>query len=283
MLDYLNVFRMDLKDLIEIVLVAYLIYRILLIYSGTRAFQIMFGFVVLVTVYALAQALQLGLITYILSQVFTYGAFALIVVFQPELRTALAQLGRTRWFRAFTRLEEKEVVDEIVKAADRLSRAKIGAIIAIEREVELADFVDQGTPVNAEVSAELLATIFTPYSPLHDGAVIVKRKQILYAGSIVLRLSESPVVDRSLGTRHRAALGLSEETDALVVVVSEETGQLSLAHRGQLFRGLRPEELGDRLSTGGEPGALPESVPVQTPVADAQETPAAAQAPTRHR
>jgi len=252
-LELLNFLHIGWKDLFEILLVAFLIYRILLIYTGTRAFQILFGLVLLVTGYALAQLLDLGLITYILSQVFTYGAFALLVVFQPELRNALAQLGRSRVWRLFTKLEQREVVEEIAQAAERLARAKIGGMIAIERDVDLHDFVQRGTPLHADLSAELLTTIFTPYSPLHDGVVFIKGDQIESAGSVVLRLSESPLVDRSLGTRHRAALGLSEETDASVVVISEETGQISLASGGELVRGLTAEELKARLSNDAAP------------------------------
>ena len=245
-------------DLAEILIVAWLVYRILLMYTGTRAFQVLLGFVFLVSVYVLAQAAGLRLIPYILSQVFTYGAFALIVIFQQEIRTALARLGRSRLFQLFARREQQEVVEEIVRASDRLAKAKIGGIIAIERQVDLANHVDHGTPINAQVTAELLTTIFTPYSPLHDGAVIVRRDQVAYAGSVILRLSESPSLERALGTRHRAALGLSEETDALVVVISEETGQISLAHRGILHRGLRPDDLEARLAAGGEEEISPE-------------------------
>jgi diadenylate cyclase len=262
LLDYLGFLRLDWVDLAEILIVSYLLYRVLLVYTGTRAFQVLIGFVVLVSVYVASQALQLRLIPYLLSQVFTYGAFALIVIFQPELRAGLARLGRTRFFQAFSKLEQQEIMDEIAKAADRLAKAKIGGIIAIEQEVDLLNHVDHGTPLDADLSAELLTTVFTPYSPLHDGAVIVKRDRIANAGSVILRLSESPTVDRSLGTRHRAALGLSEETDALVVVISEETGQISLAHQGRLHRGLRPDELRRRLEAGGrEQAAEPELAP----------------------
>ncbi len=251
-LDYLGFLRLDFKDVAEILIVSFLLYRVLVVYTGTRAFQVLIGFVVLVSIYVASQALQLRLIPYLLSQVFTYGAFALIVIFQPELRAALARLGRTRLFQAFARMEQQEVMDEIAVAADRLAKAKIGGIIAIEQEVDLLNHVDHGTQIDAVLSTELLTTVFTPYSPLHDGAVIVKRNRIAYAGSVILRLSESPTVERSLGTRHRAALGLSEETDALVVVISEETGQISLAHEGRLYRGLRPDELRQRLEAGGE-------------------------------
>lgn len=254
-LDYLSFLRLDLKDVVEIVVVSYVVYRLLIAYAGTRAFQVLVGFVVLVSVYAISQALQLRLVPYILSQVFTYGAFALIVIFQQELRTALARLGRTRWFRLFAAQEQEEVFDAIVDAADRLAKAKIGGIIAVQREVDLSAHVDEGTPVDAEVSPELLATIFSPYSPLHDGAVIVHQDRIASAAAIILRLSQSPLIDRGMGTRHRAAIGLSEETDALVVVISEETGQISLAHRGLLIRDLKADELRRRLKAEDEAGS----------------------------
>lgn len=246
-LDYLTFLRLDLKDIVEILVVTYLVYRILVAYAGSRAFQVLVGFVVLVSVYAVSRALQLRLLPYLLSQVFTYGAFALIVVFQQELRTALARLGRTRMFRLFAGHEKEEVFDAIVDAADRLARAKIGGIIAIQREVDLSSHVDNGTTLDATISPELLTTVFSPYSPLHDGAVIVRQDRVASAAAVILRLSQSPLIDRTMGTRHRAAIGLSEETDALVVVISEETGQISLAHRGLLTRDLRPEELRERL------------------------------------
>ena len=248
-LDYLGFLRLDWTDVVEIVVVSYLVYRLLVAYAGTRAFQVLLGFVVLVSVYAISQALQLRLVPYLLSQVFTYGAFALIVIFQQELRTALARLGRTRWFRLFATQEREEVFDAIVDAADRLAKAKIGGIIAVQREVDLTAHVDNGTALDAEISPELLATIFSPYSPLHDGAVIVRQDRVASAAAVILRLSQSPLIDRTMGTRHRAAIGLSEETDALVVVISEETGQISLAHRGLLIRDLRPEELRRRLQS----------------------------------
>lgn len=246
-LDYLAFLRLDLKDVAEILVVTYLVYRILVAYAGSRAFQVLVGFVVLVGVYAVSQALQLRLLPYLLSQVFTYGAFALIVVFQQELRTALARLGRTRMFRLFAGHEKEEVFEAIVEAADRLARAKIGGIIAIQREVDLSSHVDNGTTLDAAISPELLTTVFSPYSPLHDGAVIVRQDRVASAAAVILRLSQSPLIDRTMGTRHRAAIGLSEETDSLVVVISEETGQISLAHRGLMTRDLRPEELRERL------------------------------------
>ncbi len=258
LLDYIRFLEIGWPDLVEITLVAYLIYRVLILWAGTRAFQILFGLVLLVAVYALARFLEFDLIEYILSQAFTYGAFALIVVFQPELRSALARLGRSRVLNVLTRLAEREqiVADEIAKAAERLARARIGAIIAIERELALDEYIEkEGTQLRAEVSADLLVTLFTPKSPLHDGAVVIRGGEIIAAG-VTLPLTQYPLGDKSLGTRHRAALGLSEETDAYVIVVSEETSQISLARRGVLRRGLRPEQLRDRLAAVAKPGEL---------------------------
>ncbi|MGD8495611.1 MAG: diadenylate cyclase CdaA [Gemmatimonadales bacterium] len=267
-LDYLSFLRLDWKDAVEIVVVSYLVYRLLVAYAGSRAFQVLVGFVVLVSVYAISQALQLRLVPYLLSQVFTYGAFALIVIFQQELRTALARLGRTRWFQLFAVQEREEVFDAIVDAADRLAKAKIGGIIAVQREVDLTAHVDDGTQLDAVISPELLATIFSPYSPLHDGAVIIRQDRIASAAAVIVRLSQSPLIDRTMGTRHRAAIGLSEETDALVVVISEETGQISLAHRGLLIRDLKPEELRRRLQAEDPGRPSPSSVRVETTAAD---------------
>jgi diadenylate cyclase len=244
----------DWKDLVEIAIVAVLFYRILLLLRGTRAIQILLGFLFLLVVDGVSRLLGLTLIEFILERFFSFGVFGVLVVFQPELRSALAHLGQNRLLRVFSRLEEKEIAEEIAEAAEELSRNKVGAIVAIEREVGLGEFIDTGTPLQARVSAPLLQNIFTPYSLLHDGAAIIRGDEIVAAGAI-LPLTQFPVTDKSLGTRHRAALGLSEETDALVVVVSEETGQISIAHRGKLQRNLDGQHLSDILS-GRTPLAL---------------------------
>lgn len=248
--NYVGLLQIDVLDLLEITVVAALIYRVLILWSGTRAFQMLFGLVLLVAVYATAGWLRLSLIESILSQAFTYGAFALIVVFHPELRSTLARLGRSRVLSALTRLEERSqaVADEIAKAAADLSRTGTGAIIAIEQELSLEEYIEKtGTRLRADVSASLFASLFTPKSPLHDGAVIVRGGEIVAAG-VHLPLTQYPLADKSLGTRHRATLGLSEETDAYVVVVSEETRGISLARRGVLRRNLTPEQLRERLA-----------------------------------
>ena len=245
-------------DLIEIVIVAALFYRVLLLIRRTRAMQILLGVSGLAFVYFVAWFLGFALITRMLEAIFQYGAIAALVVFQPELRSALARLGQSRMFRVFNRLEESVVVDEIVDAVDRLSRAKIGAIIAIEREVGLDEYAQTGSPVDARVSSEMIRTIFTPYSPLHDGAVLVAGDHIRAAGAI-LPLTQFALPDRTLGTRHRAAVGLSEETDAIVIVVSDETAQISVARGGRLERGLDADQLRHILVDGtrGRTASLP--------------------------
>ena len=230
------------RDLLEILIVAYVIYALLRFLVGTRALQIVFGLMILAVIYLLAFLLKLSMITYLLGVVFTYGVFAALVVFQPELRQALARLGQTPVFRLFGAGPGPAAAEEIGKAVERLSRSATGAIIAVEREVRLDQYLESGTVLRATVSADLLATIFSPYSPLHDGAVLVRGDEIVGAGCI-LPLTQNPVSDRSLGTRHRAAIGLSEETDALVLVVSEESAVVSLARAGALRRGLSADQV----------------------------------------
>jgi diadenylate cyclase len=259
-LDQVQLIQPGWRDVLEIAVVAYAVYRVLLLLHGSRALQIALGIALLFASYAAAWFLKLGLVTYLLGIIFTYGAFALLVVFQPELRSALARLGQARLGRFFRRMEAGEVAEAVGEAVERLSRSGIGAIIALERDAPLGDYVQSGSAMEAKVSADLLATIFTPYSPLHDGAVIIRGDTIIGAGCI-LPLSPTPLDDRSLGTRHRAALGLAEETDATVIVVSEETSAITVAMQGQLLRDLRPPQLRDLLSgrpprTSGEFSAV---------------------------
>jgi diadenylate cyclase len=232
------------RDVVEVALVSFVLYRVLLLFQRTRAVRILLGLVVLVMAYLAAYVLKLGMITSLLGWVFQYGAIALLIVFHPELRAALAHLGRTRRF--FPQLGDERIADELARAAERVSRMRAGALIAIERQVRLDEFVPTGVEMQARVSADLLVTIFTPHSPLHDGAVILRGDTIIGAGCI-LPLSQSPLLDRSHGTRHRAALGIAEETDALVVVVSEETGAISLAHHARLWRNLSAAQLKEKL------------------------------------
>jgi diadenylate cyclase len=234
------------RDALEVAIVSFAIYRVLLLIHRTRAMQVLVGVVVLAIAYGVANLLRLGMIVYLLTLIFSYGAIALLVVFAPELRAALSLIGRMSRF--FARIGETDVADEVAEAVERLSRSGIGAIIAIEREVSLDEYVHSGSELQARVSADLLATIFTPYSPLHDGAVIIRGDTIVGAGCI-LPLSQASMIDRSLGTRHRAALGLSEETDALVVVVSEETATITVAQHARLARDISVDQVRE-LMTG---------------------------------
>ena len=249
MTDRLFFLRPDWIDLLEILIVAAVLYRGLLFLVGTRAIHILLGLILLGLAYVAALMLKLTMISYLLGVILTYGAIALLIVFQPELRSGLARLGQSRIVRFFYRGEAHEVAQELAEAVDRLSRAGTGAIIAVEGEVGLGDYVTSGTALQAKLSADLIATIFTPYSPLHDGALVVRGDTIIGAGCI-LPLTQFPIADKSLGTRHRAAIGLSEETDAMVIVVSEETSAISVAQRGQLERGVELARLRELLATG---------------------------------
>lgn len=246
-LEQIRLLNVGWRDILEIAIVGYAIYRVLLLLHRSRAVPVLIGIVVLLLTYAVAAALKLTMITYLLTLVYTYGAIALLIIFAPELRIALSVIGRSPMLRFFRHMGETDVADETANAVERLSRSGIGAIVAIEREVPLDEYVRSGSEMQAKVSADLLTTIFTPYSPLHDGAVIIRGDTIVGAGCI-LPLSQAALLDRSLGTRHRAALGLSEETDALVLVVSEETSAISAAVQGKLWRNLSSVQLRDMLA-----------------------------------
>ena len=253
-------------DLVEIVIVAALVYRLLLLLQRTRAMQMLLGVGFLAVVYFLAGFLNFSLIATILQTLFQFGAIALLVVFQPELRATLARLGATRMFRFFAKFEGRRIVDELVEATALLVSRRVGAIIALENDVGLDEYGGTGYAIEARVSKEILVTIFTPRSPLHDGAVIIRGDRIKAAGAI-LPLTRTPLHDRSMGTRHRAALGLSEESDAIVIVVSEETSRVSLAHRGRLELGVEPERLRERLEeTLVGPGVRAEAPGRRSPV-----------------
>jgi diadenylate cyclase len=246
-LEDLRLLHPGWRDVIEILIVAVVMYRVLLLFQRTRGVQIMFGVLLLFAAYAVAWLLKLGMIVDLLQLVFSYGALAALVVFQPELRAALAHLGRTPMARFLPRLDTGGGADAIAEAVERLSQARLGAILVVERKVPLDDYIESGSAMKARVSADLLVTIFTPHSPLHDGAVIIRRDQIVGAACI-LPLTQHALHDRSLGTRHRAALGLADETDAIVIVVSEETAQISVAAQGRLWRDVTPRYVRERLA-----------------------------------
>lgn len=228
-----------LIDVLDIVIVAYLVYKILGFIQETRAQQLVRGLVVLGIVFFLSDFLKLYLLNWLLRNFVTMGFFALIVLFQPELRRGLEQLGRRNivsgQFRSLDKENAIEVVKEIVAAVDDFSATRTGALIVFERETMLNDIIETGTIVDARISVRLLGNLFYEGSPLHDGAVIIRGDRI-HAASCVLPLTEKKNIGRNLGTRHRAGLGVSEVSDALVVVVSEETGVISVAENGNFRR-----------------------------------------------
>lgn len=239
------------QDVLDIIIVSYVLYRLFLLIKGTRAVQLLRGMLLLLLAYVVSSALGLHTITWLVKSAATVIIVAIPVVFQPELRRALALLGQGELFRSdrFHGPDDPvRVAEEIVTAVRQLAARRIGALIILERQTGLAEFAETGTPIDALVSAELLSTLFFPNSPLHDGAVIVKGRRIVAAGAL-LPLSEGYRKSgrRPIGTRHRAALGLSETTDALAIVVSEETGTISVAREGQLYRHLSEEGLRDML------------------------------------
>lgn len=238
-----------LLDLFQILIVAAALYYVLRVLARTRAIQMLVGLLLLVLVYFAARILNLDLIRYILEKVFQYGAIAALIVFHPELRNALARLGQSRMLRLFNRLESREVEEELIVTIERLARAGTGAIIAVQREMGLDEYAESGTRLQARVAADLIVSLFSPYGPLHDGAVLVRDDTIIAAG-VILPLTQFPVPDRTLGTRHRAAIGLAEETDALVIVVSEETSWISIAHRGRIERNVGLDRVRQALAGG---------------------------------
>jgi diadenylate cyclase len=244
-------------DAVQILIVAAALYYVLRVLARTRALQMLVGLLLLALVYLGARILNLDLIRYILEKVFQYGAIAALIVFQPELRNALARLGQSRMLRFFSRLESRAVEEELIETVERLARAGTGAIIAVQREMGLDEYAESGTRIQARVSADLIVSIFSPYGPLHDGAILI-RDDTIFAAGVILPLTQFPVPDRTLGTRHRAAIGLAEETDALVIVISEETSQISLAHRGRLERNVGLDRVRQALAGGpAEAARLP--------------------------
>jgi diadenylate cyclase len=239
-------FRIAL-DVLDILMVAFLFYHVILLVRGTRAAQMFFGLVTILLLNVLAELAQLSALNWILTSLRTVWVVAFLIIFQPELRKALSLVGNAGPFRRLYRLHDTSHVSEIEDAVANLSRRGLGAIIVLERNTGLRAVAETGTPLDATLSSELIETIFTPPSPLHDGAVIVRGNQIVAAGCI-LPLSQNPNLERSLGTRHRAAVGLTEETDALALVVSEETRSISLAERGNLLRNIDPLSLKGILS-----------------------------------
>jgi diadenylate cyclase len=225
---------------LEILLLAVGIYYALKFVRGTRGWSVVLGFLLLMAVTLIASALHLLVVKLLLERFFAYFAFAILVIFQPELRRMLSELGNLPWL--YTAHEQRENIEVIIQSVERLAEVKIGALIALEQAIPLHSVVESGIVVDCEATPEMLETIFFPNNAIHDGGVIIRGDRIAYAACI-FPLTQRQDLNKSLGTRHRAAIGLSEETDALVVAVSEETGAVSYAHKGLFTRGVSQEEL----------------------------------------
>jgi diadenylate cyclase len=265
--DFLDTYlRGSWTSLVDILLVAIVVYWIFILLRGTRAVRIVIGLTILYLVYLVAQALDLRLLSTLLQTGAVVGLFAIVVVFQPELRRALEQIGRVGSFNRFFVSSDvsgaERVAREISRAARLLAGSRHGALIVLERETGLADFAaESGVPIHADLRAELLATIFHHGAALHDGAVIVSGEKILAAG-VLLPLSQNVLDSERYGTRHRAAIGISEQTDAIVVVVSEETGSVSLVMRGRIERNLTEQQLRRRIFNLIRPQAPRQRMPL---------------------
>ncbi|WP_291985638.1 diadenylate cyclase CdaA [Luteitalea sp.] len=235
-------------DIVDVLVVAVIIYESLVLIRGTRAMQMAFGSALLVGLYFFSLAAPLQTVNWLIRNMIGYVVFAAIVLFQNDIRRALAHFGRTPFVRAFSRSEnDDETIEEVVTAAVQLSERRVGALIVIERQIGLRNYIESGIPLDAMVTHDLLVTLFQTSGPLHDGAVIIQENKIA-AASCFLPLTVNPSVGTDLGTRHRAAIGLTEENDAVAVVVSEETGRISLATEGQISRGFTAETLRARLT-----------------------------------
>ncbi|MBM7591310.1 diadenylate cyclase CdaA [Brevibacillus fulvus] len=241
-IDYGDIIRYA----VDILAVTYVIYKLLMLIRGTRAVQLLKGIVVIVVTWLLSRWFELTTLHWLMQQAFTFGVLALVIIFQPELRKALEQLGRGRLFSRTQSTQDQEqiqrMVKEVCKSATYMAKRRIGALIVVERETGLNDYVETGIAINGRVSSELMINIFIPNTPLHDGAVIL-RKDIVLAAACYLPLSESTNISKELGTRHRAAIGMSEVSDGLSIVVSEETGQVSFVSNGVIYRNLTEEQL----------------------------------------
>ena len=227
---------------IEIILLAAMLYFVFRLFKGTRGSSILSGFIILFGIlYAITSLSHLDVLNWILSKLMLYISLAVVVIFHPEIRRVLARLGRQPW-RNNGMAKQTSLVEPLMQTVKILSKRKIGALIAIEREIGTRSIQDTGTKMNSTVSSELLATLFFPHTPLHDGGVIISGDRICAAGCL-FPLSQKEELSKMLGTRHRAAIGITEETDAIVVVISEETGAVSFAYNGRLRRGLDDDRL----------------------------------------
>ena len=235
-----------LRDVIDILIVWYLIYRMILLVRGTRAAQMLIGLAVVVGAFIISQRLELITLSWILDNLLSSIVLIIIVIFQHDIRRALSQFGRNPFWGRKAGSLEASLVEELVKAGVSLANKRIGALMVLGRKTGLNDYLESGVQIDAQVVKELIISIFLPYSPIHDGAVIIQEGRIVAAGCF-LPLTVNPNVSKEMGTRHRAAIGMSEETDALVIVVSEETGRISLAIEGAIITNLDGPSLREKL------------------------------------
>jgi diadenylate cyclase len=277
--EYLSL-SFTLRDVIDVLVVTLAIYWVLMLIRGTRAVQMVSGLLMLMAVRLVADWSDLETVTMILENFFGWAVVILVVIFQHDIRRALARMGRPL-FGTMPQLAQSQVLEEVVRAAQRLSQSRVGALMAIERENRLDGQVEGGVPVDAAVSRELLLALFQPSSPLHDGACVIQDGRVAQA-RCVLPLTQRAGLPEGLGTRHRAAVGLTEESDAVVVVVSEETGKISVASRGELFPDLDPPELRERLREfmSARPPEVPAEAEEAAPAGEKARAQGAADAPT---
>ncbi len=234
-------------DVIDILIVTWIFYELYIFLQGTIAIRMFTGLLVIIIISIIGELLSMSALTWIMSSLKTVWVLAFVILFQPELRRLLVFIGQSRLIQKFVKVGNLEFIDEIVAAVIELSNKNFGALIVIERDMGLKSIIDTGIEIQAKVTRQLIGSIFNPRSPLHDGAMIIQN-DIIVAAKTVLPLSQNPNIDPALGTRHRAALGLSEQTDAFVIVVSEETGMISYAENGKLVRGLTESMLRKRLN-----------------------------------
>jgi diadenylate cyclase len=233
-------------DVIDVAVVSFVFYKLLSLMKGTRSAQIAIGLVLVFVASLLSFWFQLDAVMWMFSNLATVGFIVLVIVFQPELRSALARIGHSRLVRMFFDIEELRKIDEIIKATTRLAELKYGGLLVLERNVGLKNIIETGEPLKSQLSAELLVTLFTPYTPLHDGAVII-RAELIEAAACTLPMTKQPRYMQLYGMRHKAGIGVTEESDAIAVIISEETGEISLAAAGVLYRNVEKLAVKDQL------------------------------------
>ena len=251
MLEFFSVPHLTWTAVLDIVVVAVIIYQLLVFIKGTRAVQMALGLALIVVFFYFSRWIALETVSWMVTNILPYFVFVIIVIFQHEIRRALVRFGQAPLFGGFSTINRNEFYDEIVLAVRTLTTNQTGALIVIERDIGLKTYIESGIALDATLSYDLLVSIFNPSVPLHDGAVIIQNRRIA-AGACFLPLTVKPRLSKELGTRHRAAIGVTEETDAVAIVVSEETGAISFAHDGEMERYIDPDTLRQRLRNAFE-------------------------------